>query len=129
MDSLDQYKLTDAEREEILYSVLITIRWAERKWVPLFIKKYKQKCYTKINRIYDDNRCVYNALVVLVEMRFVDFNNKKTYVTNRGKEALKRGWVYKNCKWYNTPKATKTAVIISLFALLLSIVQFIVGIC
>lgn len=42
MDSLDHYKLTDAEREEILYSVLITIRWAERKWVPLFIKKYKQ---------------------------------------------------------------------------------------
>lgn len=129
MDSLDQYKLTDAEREEILYSVLTTIRWAEIKWIPPFVKRHKRKCYSRINRIYDDEKCVSNALCVLIEMRLVDFNNKKIYVTNRGKEAIKRGWVYKNCKWYNTPKATKTAVIISLFALLLSIVQFIIGIC
>lgn len=127
MDNLYPYRLNDGEREAVLYSVLKEINFANKRWIPSFIKKRKQKCYNRINRLYDDEKCAYNALCVLVEMRLVDFKDKHSFVTKRGKEALKRGWVYRNCKWYTTPKATKFAILISLFALLLTLAQLVMG--
>ena len=108
MDNLDQYRLNDGEREAILYSVLKEIDFANNRWIPPFIKKHKTKCYKRINELYNDEKCVYNVLCVLVEMQLVDFRDKHSFVTKRGKEAIKRGWVYRNCKWYNTPKATNS---------------------
>lgn len=127
MDNLDQYRLNDGEREAVLYSVLKEIDFANKRWIPSFIKKHKRKCYNRINRLYNDDKCAYNALCVLVEMGLVGFENQHSIVSERGKEALKRGWVYRNCKWYNTPKATKFAILISLFALLLTLAQFVMG--
>lgn len=125
MGNLFQYKLNDEEKERVLFAVLKSVRYANSKWIPLFFKKkLTAKRIDKFNELYADSKCTYYALCELIEGGYVEYENGKTVLSKRGQQAVKRGWIYCNCKWYNTSKATKIAVIISLAALFLTLVQF-----
>lgn len=126
-DYLQSFELTDEEKERILFSFLKRVRYSS--WhIPRCARKYLNKrSYIKIGNIYGEY-CVEKALDQLVYMRLITTKDQKYVITLRGKEALKRGWVYKDCRWFSTNKASKYAIIISAFALLLTVLQFVFGV-
>ncbi|KAF5072840.1 hypothetical protein DSECCO2_197280 [anaerobic digester metagenome] len=121
-DYLSGYKLSEGEKEKILISCLKGMRLILRRQ-PIWLRKLKNKrIFERIDKIYGE-KCSSRALESLVNGGFLDVENRRYVVTAKGRIAIKRGWVYKNLLWYNTGKANKYAIIISIIAILLTAAQ------
>lgn len=123
-DYLSGYNLSEEEKERVLISVLKGMRLILKRQ-PVWLRKYINKRFLgKIDKVYGD-KCLSNAINSLKYGGYLGVtpDNKRFFVTERGRVAIRRGWVNKNLLWYNTGKANKYAIIISIIAILLTAAQ------
>lgn len=123
-DYFRDYTLSEEEKEKILLTSLRGMQSLLRRQPVWLRKRRKKRIFDRLDEVYGD-KCTSNALLSLKSGGFLDTKNKKYIVTEKGRIAIKRGWVCRNLLWYNTGKANKYAVIISVIAILLTAAQFV----
>lgn len=112
---LDKYFIDDDDKEQLLFSILKELGRSD------FRKDYRINLNKRIVDTYgsDAHKDLYHILIDrgLIEQT----SGERVYkTTNKGALCLKRGYVFKDIKWYNKPKY---AIYISIAALAISILN------
>ncbi len=114
--------ISEREKERIIYSILKRIKRSESE--PVFLKKKNNlRLWHKIDTLYGKelrpkflNELQSNGILEPAK------DGKRLVVSDRGKEMYKRGWVNFENHWYDADYVRKYTVIISLIALIVSII-------
>ena len=111
-DYLADYRLSETEREKLLYSVLKRINHSSHDII--FKKKKNMKLWHKIEKIYDKD-CLRKAIDTLLYLKLIEpSEQQKVYVrTKRGMIYLKRGYIS-----YKKDMTSKYALYISIIAII-----------
>jgi hypothetical protein len=113
IDYLRKYNLSEDEKEKTAYAFLRQIRKG----------KPNAKFWNSYNTLHKDG-FMQDFLEHLKSEEVLDVNEKdrKYILSKKGEMMYKRGWVYVGKKWYDEDRVRKYALIISLLALIISVI-------
>ena len=116
--------LVDEEKEMLLFSALKIVNRRTKLLPSRYIRHLNIETNKKIGKYINNEKLLGDVYHELQSMGYIYMEEGDKYyrLTGRGKDAIRRGWVHRNCKWYNTGKAAKYAVVISIIALLVAII-------
>ena len=111
IDYLGKYHLKENEKEKIAFAFIKQIKRG----------KGNADFWNSYNVLYDDN-FVSNFLENMSTDGFLSAKDGRYILTERGKKVYKRGWIYHERKWYDADIIRKYSFILSVIAILLSII-------
>lgn len=114
-------KIKEEEKEKIKFKFLKRLdkHWF---WKHKILKKLNSNFWGYYDVIYGKG-FTSHLLEVMRQEGLVYVNKRRRYrLTERGEKILKRGWIYSEKKWYDEPKIRKYSFILSVLAIIISLV-------